>query len=353
MAYSNGYDITAVYAALKDRIGFRQPDGSGVPALTSAVTTTNSGRYFQDFHSLVTVKNIKSTMELVGASDAQLITHLENIRKAAIMKALKGVFSDAEVVEQVKLFNRYGRNDELIENSGRFIGYEINVADRPDAAVQIDALHLYFDSAKTFNIYVFKDGDLTPVITQSVTTVANKVTEVIPATERIIGRGKYYLGYFQDDLAGAKAYREQVECWNDTLMFSATPIDTEATGATTFDREQISYTQPQGINIEMSSFIDQTRHIKLKAAAFDELIGLTLASSVLEQVIYAVRINPEETVLKEQLQQVGIQLEMNGQAPISDGPKITGLKQRIDREAKAVKASFYPNPKSKVIDACN
>jgi len=136
-------------------------------------------------------------------------------------------------------------------------------------------------------------------------------------------------------------------------FFSATPIDTEATGATTFNRDELSYTQPQGLNVEMSSFIDQTRHIKLKAAAFDELIGLVLANSVLEQVIYAVRINPEETVLKEQLQQVGIQLEMNGAAPISDGPRIQGLKQRIDREAKAVKQSFYPNPKSTVINACD
>jgi len=219
MAYSNGYDITVVYAALKDRIGFRQPVYTGAPTLTSAVTTTSSGRYLEDFHAIATVKNIKASMEQVGASDAQLITHLENIRKAAIMRALKAVFSDPEVVEQVKLFSRYGRNDELIENSGRFIGYEINVADRPDAAVQIDALHLYFDSVKTFNIYLFKDGDLTPVMTQSVTTVADKITEVIPTAERIIGRGKYYLGYFQDDLDGAKAYREQVDCWNETLFF--------------------------------------------------------------------------------------------------------------------------------------
>jgi hypothetical protein len=351
MAYSNGYDITAVYAALKDRVGFRQPEGSGVPTLTSAVTTTNSGRYFQDFHSLVTVKNIKSTMELINASDGQLITHLENIRKAAIMRALKGVFSDSEVVEQVKLFSRYGKNDQLIENTGKFIGYEINVADRPDAAVQIDALHLYFDSAVTFNIYLFKDGDLTPVMTQPVTTVANKITEVIPTAERIIGRGKYYLGYFQADLTGgAKAYREQVECWNDTLMFAASPIQAEAIDATTFERDEISYIQPQGLNAEMSSFIDQTRHIKLKAAAFDELIGLVLANSVLEQIIYAVRINPEETVLKDQLNQVGIQLETMGAAPISDSPRITGLKQRIDREAKAVRESFYPKPKSVVID---
>lgn len=352
MAYSNGYDLTVVYAALKDRVGFRQPDGGG-PILSAAVTTTNSGRYFQDFHSLVTVKNIKSTMELATASDAQLITHLDNLRKSAIMRALKGVFTVPEVVDQVLLFSRYGMNDELIANDGKFIGYEINVADKPDSAVQIDALHLYFDSAVTFNIYLFKDGNPTALMTQPVTTVANKITEVALSSERIIGRGKYYLGYFQADIGVAKAYREQVDCWNKACFFSIEPIESDATGATTFDRDEVSYTaQPQGLNAEISSFFDQTSHIKRKAAAFDELIGLTLAYSVIEQVMYAVRLNTEEAVLKDQLAQYGIQLEMQGAAPISDSPKITGLKQRIEREARSVRESFYPRPKSIVIDAC-
>jgi hypothetical protein len=353
MAYSNGYDLTAVYAALVDRVGFRQPVGPGAPTLSSAVTTTNSGRYFQDFHSLVTVNNIKSTMELDTASDAQLITYLGELRKSAIMRALKGVFTVPEVVDQVLLFNRYGSNDELIANNSKFIGYEINVADKPDAAVQIDALRLYFDSAITFNIYLFQDGNPTALMTQSVTTVADKVTEALLTAERIIGRGKYYLGYFQNDIGSAMAYREQVDCWNKACFFSAEPIESDATGATTFDRDQISYTQPQGLNVEISSFFDQTAHIKRKAAAFDELIGLTFAYSVIEQILYTARLNAKETILKDQLQAVGIQLEMQGAAAISDGPKITGLKHRIEREARSVREAFYPRPKSIVVDACN
>jgi len=353
MAYSNGYDLTAVYAALKNRVGFRQPIGPGVPTLSDAVTTTNSGRYFQDFHSLVTVKNIQKTMELETASDAQLITYLGELRQSAIMRALKGVFTVPEVVDQVLLFNRYGSNDELIENDSKFIGFEINVADKPDVAVQIDALRLYFDSAKTFNIYLFQDGNPTALMTQSVTTVADKVTEALLTAERIIGRGKYYLGYFQADIEDAKAYREQVDCWNKACFFSAEPIEADATGATTFDRDQISYTQPQGLNVEISSFFDQTSHIKRKAAAFDELIGLTFAYAVIEQIIYSAQLNSTEAVLKDQLTQAGIQLEMQGAAPISDGPRITGLKQRIEREARSVRESFYPRPKSIVVDACN
>lgn len=350
MAYSNGYDVTVVYTALENRIGFRQPTGSGAPVLTDAIKTSNSGRYFQDFHSLVTVSNIKATMEQVAASDADLITHLQNLRKAAIMRCLNGVFIEPQVIELVKLFRRYGQNDQPITNEGLFVGYEIDVADTSDAGVQIDTVQLYLDSAVTFNLYLFKDGKLSAEWTQSVTTVANAVTEIV-LSDKVIGRGKYYLGYFQADIGDAKAYREQVECWNRTCYFRAIPMQAVSTGAITFDREERQYPyEPLGLNVDMSSFRDYTLQIKRKAAIFDELIGLTMAYMVIEQIVYAVRENKDERVLKEQLDKLGIQLDLNGAAPISEGPKVMGLKQRIERETASVQKSFYPKQEAQTVN---
>jgi hypothetical protein len=352
MGYSNGYDVTAVYAALENRIGFRQPDGAGAPVLTGAVTTTNSGRYFQDFHSLLTVENIRTTMELAAASDAQLITHLQNIRKAAIMRALNGVFTGKQVIDQVRLYSRYGRNDEQVANTGLFVGYEINVAEKPDAAIQIDSLYVYLDSAITFNIYLFKDGDLAPIMTQAATSVANKITEIAISSEMIIGKGKYYLGYFQNDLGIAKAYREEVDCWARTRMFGYEAISAASTGATTFNRNELSYLgEPIGLNAEFSSFVDHTLQIRHKAAIFDELIGLTLTYSVIEQIVYSARSHGRERILKEQIDQLGIQLELTGSVPVSESPQIMGLKQRIERETGTVRDSFYKKPKAIVVNA--
>jgi hypothetical protein len=349
MAYTNGYDFTAVIAALKDRVGFRQPLGTGAPTLTSAVTTANSGRYFQDFHALVTVDNIKATMEQTGASDADLITYLGNLRQSAIMRCLNGVFAEKQVVEQVKLYNRYGLNDQLPDNGGLFVGFEIDIADAPDVAVQFDTISVYLDSAKTFNVYLFKDGSPTAVWTQSVTSVANTVTETV-LTDKVSGRGKYYLGYFQNDIGSAKAYLEQVKSWAKTLWFGAKLVQAASTGATTFNRAYRTYPAlPFGLNVEMSSFRDHTKQIQRKAAMFDEAIGLTMAYMVVEQVIYAVRSNANERILKDQLDRLGIQLDLNGAAPISDGPKIQGLKQRIDQALKAVKQSFYPQAEAQTV----
>lgn len=352
MAYSNGYDITAVHAALENRVGFRQPLGSGTPTLTTAVTTTNSGRYFQDFHTLVTVENIKATMEQKAAIDADLITYLQNLRKAVILRALNGVFTRQDI-EQVKLFTRYGKNDQLITNTGLFVGYEINVADRADIAVQLDALHVMLDGAVTFNVYIFKDGNPTAIHTIAVTSVANQVTEVIPSTEKIIGRGKYYLGYFQDDLGSVQAYREQVSCLATTRVFRAEPMQADATGATTFDRENISYpSEPFGLNAEISAFTDHTAQAKRKAAMFDELIGLTMCYVVIEQIIYAVRSNATERFLKDQMDKIGMKLDLDGAVPITGSPQVMALKQRIERETESLSLAFYPKPKAQVVNQC-
>lgn len=349
--YSNGFNVPAVIAALENRIGFRQPTGSGVPTLTSAVTTSTSGRYFQDFHSLVTVENIKATMPQAGASDAQLITYLQDQRKAAILRALNGVFNDAQVIDQPQfVYERYGMNDVLENNAGKFVGIRIEVANTPDAAVQLDSLQLYFDTAVTFDLYLFKDGILAPVWTLEVEADANSLTDV-SLTGKVLNRGLYYLGYFQDDLGSAKAYRQQVTGELEPSYFCAETMMSGATGATTFNRDEISYPeQPIGLNVEISSFKDYTTAIKRKAAMFDELVGLTMAYSVIEQTIYAVRSNANERTLKDQLDKVGIQLDLNGVAPISDSPRVTGLKQRIERELKRVKQSFYPTSKAKTIE---
>lgn len=354
MAYTNGYDFSTVMTALSQRLGWQQPAASGSPTINATNTTSGSGRYFNDgsFHNLVTVDNVKQTMEEAGASDANLNAKLTALSKAAVMRSLHGVFGGPTVIEQARLFQRYGHNDQLIENSGLFAGYEIDVADTFDSAVQIDAIHLMMDGAATFNVYLFADGNPTAVWSQSVTTVAGKVVTV-SLTDKVLTQGKYFLGYFQADLGSVKAYQEQVKSWAKTYRFSARPMTAEHTGGTTFDRENRTYPSPAyGLNADMSSFVDQTEQIKKKAAAFDELIGLQMAYQVIEQVVYAVRSNVNERILKDTLDKAGIQLDLNGAAPISEGPKVTGLKQRIEKETKRVKELFYPAPKIQNVNLC-
>lgn len=357
---TNGFDLAKVTTALFGRIGWRQP-ATGSPVITTANLETRSGRYFQDFHALVSVANVKATMEEAGASDNHLNEHLTNLAKAAIMKCLNNVFRVRDFIDQAILYTAADNQAyRTIPNNGLFVGYQINLARATDIALQINTAQLFFDSAATFNLYMFAEGKKAPIYTKSVTTTAGDVT-VVDLDNWIINYiasgyagNKFYIGYFQNDLGPAKAIQHDV-CFGSTKVFSATPMQAAATGATEFDRTQISWTgQPYGFNLEVSAFRDHTNGIVKNAAQFDEAVGLTVTYSVIESILNSTQLNSTERILKEQMDRIGVQLELQGAAPISDGPKIKGIVQRLETEYERLRKSFYPKPKAQVINyACS
>lgn len=360
-SYTNGFDFNRVIQALFGRVGWKQPVKSGSPVINSTNLTARSGRYFNDssFHSLVSVDNIKATMEESGANDANLNLQLESLQRAAIMRCLNAVFREPEYIEQVLLFDRLGQNDQVINNTGLFCGYEITVAPAMQYGIQIDSATLTFDSDVTFNLYLFKDGKKTPISVIEVSAVAGEAT-VVNFSDQVLNYigsstkgGRFYFGYFQDDLGGAKAIQEQVCHFSKTCCFCATPMESKKnTGEYDFDRNQRSYPAlPHGLNLEMSTFRDHTQSIVKKANLFDEAIGLSVAYMTLEQIIYAVRSNATERILKDQLDRVGISIDLKGVAPISDGPpRIGGLDSKIAKELARMHSSFFPRAKSVTVN---
>jgi hypothetical protein len=359
-SYTNGFDFSRVIAALFGRVGWKQPLKTGSPVINSTNQISKGYRYFNDgsFHTIVTVDNVKATMEEAGASDANLNAQLESLQRAAIIRCLNGVFREPEYIQQVLLLDRIGQNDKIIDNTGLFVGYEINLAPVMDVGIQIDSATLLFDTDVTFNLYLFKDGKKSPIAVIEVSSVANEAT-VVNFSDLVLNYigsatkgGRFYFGYFQDDLAVVKAIQEQVCKRNNTACFSAVPVQMKKnTSEYDFDHNQRSYTvQPYGINLEMSVFRDHTHQVVKKATLFDEVIGLTVAYMTIEQIIYACRSNANERILKDELSKVGIQLDLNGTAPISDSPKIKGLNTRIEEELQRLRKSFSRKQKPQTVN---
>jgi len=358
-SYTNGFDFSRVIASLFGRVGWRQPIKANSPIINSTNQLAKGYRYFNDgaFHTIITVDNIKATMDEASASDNNLNAHLESLQRAAIMRCLNAVFREPEYIKQYLLLDRIGQNDKVIENTGLFVGYEINLAPVMDIGIQIDSATLLFDQDVTFNLYLFKDGKKSPISVIEVSAVAGEAT-VVNFSDLVLNYigsatkgGRFYFGYFQDDLGSARAIQEQV-CSKDTACFCAQPMQSKKViGEFDFNRNQRSYTiQPYGINLEMSVFRDHTQVIVKKANLFDEVIGLTVASMTIEQIIYTCRSNTNERVLKDELSKIGIQLDLNGVAAISDSPKIKGLNDRIEEELKRLRKSFSNKPKPQTVN---
>lgn len=347
MGYSNGYNITSVLSALTGRLAWATSSG-----LNSANTTTKSGRRFDDgsFHSVVSVDNIKA----VNANQSDYDAFFTSMQESVIIKALQSVFDMPEFQQQLPAYTPI---DEIIRaqsNTGKAVGWMINIAAAFDITHQIKSLELYFDAAQTFNIYLFKAGDKTALKTKSVTTVPNKKTLVSLETDNWYLNSneatKYYIIYFQADLMeDTNAFNENAIITNANY-FKAIPFSA-VTVLSDFDRSKINELSiTQGLNFKIVSFKDFTQNILNQVHLFDELIGLQMAYNIIEQILYSTESDKKERILKGQLTEVGLQLDLKGQAAISEGPKTKGLQQRIEAEINRIKKAFYPSFKSTIVN---
>lgn len=351
--YTNGYNYVRVIGALFGRIGWRQATISGAPVANVANSTSRSGRYFNDFHALNSLNLVKKLIEDPLATDDDINAYLENLQRAAILRSLNGLFNDRELLEMRSDFSRIReQTDRPINHTGLlFVGRRIRPVAMADVSVQIDSVGLYFEADVTFPLYLFQEGKKTPIWSGNVTAIGKEKT-VVDLPDIVLGYlgsnnigGAYYLGYFQSDLGGVRAIDEARMGYTIANCYSLEAIETvKIIGETNFNRVIITGSPwTHGLNLQFTSFRDWTNWIVKKANLFDELIGLQVTIQIVELAVQNVRSNPEERDMKLQLQQLGLWTQLEGIAPgVPDGPKIAGLRDRVQRELKRVKESFYP-----------
>jgi len=345
--YSNGFEVQSVLSSLKKRLGWRQPTLAGSPVLNTDNKQSISGRYFQSFHSLVTIAKLKDVCEDKDITDADFNIYIANIQEDAILRCLNEVFREPELIEQKLLYTRFGTMDQVVENSGLFTGYIINVANDFGISTQINSATFYFDQDCTFNLYLFMDGVKEPLQTIPVSVVAFQRTEIDFDSLILnykVGR-KYYFGYFQSELGTARAIREQVDTWATTRCFEAYVFQAPAIESNTdFDHNYRQYGfLPYGLNLEMISFKDHTQKILRKASLFDEAVGLTVAAMVIEEIVMTTRSSKDERQIQEQAGR--LYTDLNQAYATEQLPIMPGLKSRLASELKRLRTTFFPEQK--------
>lgn len=342
--YTNGFDLAQVVPAMMKRLGWRQPTISGSPVLNADNLTSASGRYFQSFHSLVTLAKIKDVVEDKDISDADFNTYLSNLQNDAILRCLNEVFRMPELIEQKLLFTRFATMDQPVTNQGLFVGFLINTANDQSISTQINMATLYFNEDVSFNLYLFMDGVKAPLMQIPVSCTAYQNTEIdLESLVLNFKTGqKYYFGYFQSELGTAKAIRWQVDTIAKTCCFEAFCFQAPATdGNTDFNHDYRQYGYlPMGINLEMISFRDHTQKIIRKANLFDEAIGLQVAAMVVEEIVMTTRTNKDQRQITDDAGK--IYADLNQAMATQEIPNMPGLKSRIAGEFKRLTATFFP-----------
>ncbi len=344
---TNGFNTERVLTALKGRIGWIQPTVAGSPVLSSGNKASTSGRYFDEGHTTVRANRVKDVQEDKDLDDTAFNALLVKMDETVIMRCLNAVLNKPQLIETGLLYERTSNlRNVVIPNQGNFCGYRIKVG-KGDYAVQINNVSLFFNSAKTLNIYLFNDLIKLPLQTKSVTTVANSQTVV--SLDWVLNYnglsnkgGMFYIGYFQEDLGNdANGIDEQLNQWVPSKIYGAWPFQSpKISGQLDFNRINPSVVfRSYGLNLELSAYRDYTQTIVQNAHLFDEARILCMAIQVIEQIKNSTRSNDTERVAGENMNT--LEYDLNLAFPTQERPFMAGLKAQLVREFKRVNETFW------------
>ena len=338
---TNGYDFNTVYAALQNRVLWQ-----------SQGLISDSQRYFEDFHVL----NDTVIIDQLRPKTLTLSAYLANMQRSVCMEMLNSIYNAPQIIDHAKLV--FYRDDDplplqFVQGVGQFVGLKIFVA-KGDHAVKFNSLQLFFTKDVSFNLYLYNDFFLAPVMTIPVTARAYEET-IIDLGETIILNnlvptaykgGRWYLGYWQDDLtdSGAVAIYYPVNYSKfhpvNVMAFSA-PVWTDPKGNKNFQRNNIGANNLMyGMNLEISTFVDGTNNIVQNKHLFDELFGLMMAAKTLENIVFSYRVNDIQNILNSNVTLEKIYIELNQAHPGETIPFSVGLRKQIERETWRVKQAF-------------
>ena len=229
------YDVTKIQTAFANLVGWRSPYNPDYPTLSSAVTTTNSGLYFQDQYPFLSIENMDAICEdfdnmgiaayaggttyaagdkVISASRAYISLQAANVGKTpasnptwwrplleqflidtnkqmalmaieAVMSHKKLTKSTKALWDQVMIFDGAGSMSSTVINEGRFVGLKVTPGKFNGIRVDLNYIGLQFTQNQTdLTIYVFHSSQIDPVYTQSVsTTKTEKSFEWIALTD--------------------------------------------------------------------------------------------------------------------------------------------------------------------------
>ncbi|HRS66199.1 MAG TPA: hypothetical protein P5519_09990 [Spirochaetia bacterium] len=337
---------------MKGRLAWRQPSVSGAPVLSGTNALTSGKRSFDSFHALCNVLNLRDIVADPDLDDSGFNTYLDGLYDDVVLRCLNGVFSTSEYFEQVMAYNRFSpTNNQEVTNQSKFVGYRIIVADNNTISVQIESVTMLFNADVTLTLHLFEEGNPEAIWTGDITAEANiptinDISNLVFGYKTKVSRSSvYYLGYFQDDLGDVKAIQEQAD-FEEANMFCASPVMMNVIDSAPDFRNYSETNVPYGLNLELSSFRDNTDIIVRKAHLFDEVIGLQMAAQVIESIMHSNRSSGNERKMKDGVDKLMVYMDLKGTVPISDAPSTTGLATMLKNELTKLQKNFLPNKKA-------
>ena len=321
------FNPTIIQTCMTSLIGWRNDANTSVPQITNtALLTSNSGLFYNDFHPLLLIENISNTLP----EDKTIDNYLTEKVNSGINKALTKVVLEKKLNESTKtllnsskLFDGIGRFQDTIVSNGRFVGVEVEIFPSYGAKVIIDKIGLQFTSAQTnLPIYIFHTSQIDPIKTVTATTTKANSLEWLTLSESIDfsylsnsydSGGMFYIGYFQDNINGQAIKKDfnfidgpcntcrgganLMKVWNERLNFvRIVPVEVSSgnlNGTQMFDYTKRKYvsTNNFGLNFGVTVQCDISEYLCEQKMILTDLIGKQVAVDILNDMKHSTRLN--------------------------------------------------------------
>lgn len=336
-----------IKSALFGGVGFRQSPITEYAVVDSSNQNSDSGLFFQDASSIVTIKNIKDAQQSVSISDVDFNSYLKQLQESSIIEVTRTITSgESDFIQDVNLFPYEKSFKNSIDKRGRFVGFLFEPTGRIDVLAKLSSVELMFDKSVTFDIHMFNSNKPnSPIQTLSVDAIANEAV-VLPlnwfvADDTAFKGGSFYIGYFEDDLGTAKALKKDYDLASfqvSTKCFHTRPISLSHAGSVIDVESVINESDTYGLNFMVSIYNDYTEIITRNKNLFWDSIQLHMAEKVLNILRTSTRLNGNNRTLD--IPENDIIFDLYG----NEALKIDGVVTRLERAINSVKKMLFYKP---------
>jgi hypothetical protein len=217
-------------------------------------------------------------------------TLLSLILKDKIRSAIEVVLSNLIVPnfieDNVYMYRVASGANDLIENTGKLVGFRINPISSDHLLFIINQLGLHFEGVETITFYLYNQGIL--VTSFDLTSVAGSFEwKDLTALEIESNKGAYYLFYDQDELTG-RAIGNNTIFTNGMFKYAnVTPIEFSAVSdLTNITESNLVYDRNYGLNINFTISYALTNFVKQHLVQFAECIQKQFEYDMISMMCY-------------------------------------------------------------------
>lgn len=369
--------IKDITKALTNVVGWDPEIGYGDVNIDTDLTESESGLYFQQAHTLITLRNMTAIAPDFQGLDTEakqlaFSSWLRAKTEASIAKAIT-TFCDNKLANKVSktlleskaLFDGTVRISDTVKNTGSFVGFELVTLRAKGVTTKINKIGLQFTKPGTYKLYLFHSSKNEPIkVFTFEKKAANSLEWFVPDEPLLLpymsddtdAGGSWYLGYIQTELPSEseaifKQYdwskgpctwcsRRELElyrAWSRFLEvhpFKVIPnISQESESLELWDisTNLYTYTTNYGINLDISVYCDITDFIIEQRNMFKSVIQLQLAADMLREFAYNPNVRVNRTILNAS--KTEILYELDGD---SSALRRSGITYRLEEAYKAI-----------------